>query len=79
MILLGDFNRNLLNKHKDIEWDNFITSLGLIQLVCDPTRVANTSSTLIDRIYTNFDENIAHVHVCKISISDHLRFLVIGN
>ena len=28
-------------------------------------------------IYTNFDENIAHVHVCKISISDH--YAVFGN
>ena len=28
-------------------------------------------------IYTNFDENIAHIHVCKISISDH--YAVFGN
>ena len=74
MILLGDFNKNLLNEHKYIEWDNFVTSLGLSQLVCDPTRVTNTSRTLIDHIYTNFDENIAHVHVCKTSISDHFAF-----
>ena len=47
------------------------------QLVCDPTRVTNTSSTLIGHIYTNFDENVAHVHVCKISISD--KFAVLGN
>ena len=77
MILLEDFNKNLLNEHKDIEWDNFVTSSGPSQLVCDLTRVTNTSSTLIDHIYTNFDENIAHVHVCKISISDHLA--VFGN
>ena len=36
MILLGDFNKNLLNEHNDIEWDNFVTSLGLSQLVCNP-------------------------------------------
>ena len=72
MILLGDFSINLLNIHK--EWDNFVTCLGLSQLVCDPTRVTNTSSTLIDHIYTNFDEKIAHVHVCKTSISDHFTF-----
>ena len=39
--------------------------------MCDPARVTNTSSTLIDHIYTNFDEKIAHAHVCIISISDH--------
>ena len=77
IILMGDFNKNLLNEHKDKEWENFTTSLGLSQLVCDPTRVTENSSTLIDHIYTNFDENITHVHVCKISISDH--YAIFGN
>ena len=77
IILLGDFNKNLLNENKDIEWENFVTSLGFSQMVCEPTRETATSSTLIDHIYTNFDENIAHVHVCKISISDH--YAVFGN
>ena len=45
MILLGDFNKNLFNEHKDLEWENFITSLGFSQLVCDPTRVTDTTST----------------------------------
>ena len=77
MILMGDFNKNLLNEHRDIEWDNFVNSLGFDQLVCDPTRVTDTSSTLIDHIYTNSEENIANVHVCKISISDH--YAIFGN
>ena len=77
MILMGDFNKNLLNEHRDIEWDNFVTSLGFNQLVCDPTRVTDTSSTLIDHIYTNSEENIANVHACKISISDH--YAIFGN
>ena len=71
IILLGDFVKNLLSEHKDIEWYIFVTSLGLSQLFCDLTRVTHTSSTLIDHIYTNFDENIALVHFFKISISDH--------
>ena len=69
--LLGDFNKNLLNDHKDAEWENFTTSLGFSQLVCDPTRVTETSSILIDHLYTNLDENISRLHVCKIAISDH--------
>ena len=77
MILLGDFNKNLLNEHKDIKWENFTTSLGFSHLICDPERVTETSSTLIDHIYTNFDENIANVHVCEIGISDH--YAVFGN
>ena len=77
IILLGDFNKNLLFNHNDAEWENFTTSLGFSQLVCDPTRVTETSSTLIDHIYTNLDENISRVHVCKIAISDH--YAVFGN
>ena len=33
--------------------------------------------TLIDHIYTHFDEIISRVHVCKIAISDH--YAVFGN
>ena len=77
IISLGDFNKNLLNYHKDAEWENFTTSLCFSQLVCDPTRVTETSSTLIDHINTNCDENISRVHVCKIAISDH--YAVFGN
>ncbi|MCG8093593.1 MAG: endonuclease/exonuclease/phosphatase family protein [Candidatus Thiodiazotropha endolucinida] len=70
-ILLGDFNKNLLPDHVDIEWENFTTSLGLSQLICDPTRVTETSNTLIDHIYTNAVENISKAHVCQTTISDH--------
>ena len=46
-ILLGDINKNLLNNDIEREWGYFITSLGLTQLVSEPTRVTNDSSTLI--------------------------------
>ncbi|MCG8032729.1 MAG: hypothetical protein JAY75_14385 [Candidatus Thiodiazotropha taylori] len=77
IIILGDFNKNLLNNNKDNEWENFTTSLGLSQLISNPTRVSDTSCTLIDHIYTNVFENIARVHVSKITISDH--YAVFGN
>ena len=52
IILLADFNKTLLNDYKDVEWKTFTTSLGFSQLVCDPTRVTETSSTLnINRSY----------------------------
>ena len=70
-ILLGDINKNLLNNDIKREWGNFIASLGLTQLVSEPTRVTNDSSTLIDHIYTNNEENIRNVNVEKLSISDH--------
>ena len=55
--LLGDFNRNLLNHKIDRDWGNFTSSLGLTQLISEPTRVTQESKTLIDQIYTNNEEN----------------------
>ena len=46
-ILLGDINKNLLNNDIERECGYFITSLGLTQLVSEPTRVTNDSSTLM--------------------------------
>ncbi|MCG7879242.1 MAG: endonuclease/exonuclease/phosphatase family protein, partial [Candidatus Thiodiazotropha endolucinida] len=70
-ILLGDFNKNLLDAEIDRDWGNFTTSLGLTQLVTEPTRVTNESQTLIDHIYTNTEENIQRVNVERLCLSDH--------
>lgn len=70
-ILLGDFNKNLLNEEIENEWGNFTTSLGLTQLVSEPTRVTKDSKTLIDHIYTNFEENIHSISVKQLCLSDH--------
>ena len=70
-ILLGDFNKDLLNIDTEREWGNFTTSLGLNQLVNEPTRVINKSQTLIDHIYTNTEENIQRVHVERLCLRDH--------
>ena len=73
-ILLGDFNKNMLNNDTDREWGNFTTSLGLTQLISEPSRVTNDSKTLIDHIYTNNENNIHSVNVEKICLSDHYGF-----
>ena len=39
--------------------------------------MTDTSSTLIDNIHTDFDENITFVHVSKIAVSDH--YAIFGN
>ena len=64
----------MLNNDTDMEWDNFTTSLGLTQLISEPTRVTNDSKTLIDHIYTNNENNIQSVNVEKNCISDHHGF-----
>ena len=57
IIILGDFNKDLLNSNANREWLNMTESLGLSQLVTQPTRVTNNTSTLIDHIYSTHEEN----------------------
>ena len=49
ILLLGDFNIDLLKPHSS--WDSTITLLGLTQIIEPPTRTTPTSATLIDHIY----------------------------
>ena len=75
LILLGDFNINLLNCETDKNTNDFLdllTSNSLLPLILRPTRVTTHSKTLIDNIFTNIinHENISGNITC--SISDHL-------
>ena len=69
ILLLGDFNIDLLKPHSS--WDSTITLLGLTQLIESPTRITPTSATLIDHIYTNNPDAFTDVSVSDLSISDH--------
>ena len=76
IIILGDVNRDLLNSKINDDWSSYIESLGLKQLIKQPTRECSLSKTLIDHIYTNCDKNISHINVPKIGISDHFPIFV---
>ena len=72
IIILGDFNINLLEAEgKNKRWMNMVTSFSLNQLISCPTRVTDTSSTLIDHVYSNNPSNIAESGVVKYTLSDH--------
>ena len=75
LILLGDFNINLLNYDTDHNTNDFLdllTSNSLLPLILRPTRITTHSKTLIDNIFINIisPENISGNITC--SISDHL-------
>ena len=70
-MILGDFNRNLLNQEIEKDWGNFTAFLCLTQLISEPKRVMQKSQTLIDHIYTNNEETIQCVCVEKMCISYH--------
>ena len=71
-IILGDFNICLLNnsnfKNKYIDTLN---SYNFSQLIEEPTRVTQSSASLIDHIHSNNTEKICQSGVIKSGISDH--------
>ena len=67
--ILGDFNINLLTPQQ--LWEATTYTLGLTQLIKQPTRITKTSSTLIDHIYTNNPSALCNTHVDPTCISDH--------
>lgn len=82
IILLGDFNINLLSCNTEISHSNFLDRLGEYQIlpaITLPTRITDTSSTLIDNIFvspTNYSSISGNLTV---AISDHLpQFLILN-
>ena len=72
IIMLGDFNFNLLHETNAVkQWLDTTENLNLKQLVQTPTRVTDTTRTLIDHAFSNVCENIAKVSVPIYAISDH--------
>ena len=62
MVLLSDTNSYLLSDITDL--------YGLQQLINEPMRVTDTTSTLRDLIYTNYDNKVCS-RVCHVRMSDH--------
>ena len=72
--LMGDFNCNLASPQPDINTvllTNIFDIYNLYQLIDGPTRITNTSSTLIDVILTNCQNNIVSAGESHVSLSDH--------
>lgn len=70
LVCLGDFNVNFLNLNSPV-LDTF-ESYGLAQILDEPTRITDTSSTLIDPIFINKTELIDQSGTISCEgISDH--------
>ena len=71
LILMGDFNLNLLdqNSASTIDFLSMMLSSGTLPSVCIPTRVTETQASLIDNIFSSLDvlDNLVLVS----DISDH--------
>ena len=68
-----DFNCNLASPQRDIAKAVLLTNIvdiyNLYQLIDSPTRITNTSSTLIDVIFTNCQNNIVSSGVPHVSLA----------
>ena len=74
LLIIGDINCNILKSPRDSNTNKlmFLTVLyNLEQLIKEPTRVTNTSSSLIDLILTNQPNNISYSGVIDLGMSDH--------
>ena len=72
-ILLGDFNINYFKKN--IAWDSTTMLFGLQQLITSATRVTQSTSTLLDHLYTNNVLLIQKSWVSDAAISDHFPII----
>jgi len=74
-LLAGDFNLNLINQDKHAptaEFFNNLTSYSFLPVIHNPTRVTDTSATLLDNIFINTTLYKMSSAVVYSSISDHL-------
>ena len=72
IILVGDFNIDYTHGFDEhSEWRYFMESFSLQQMVNSPTRITDTTSTIIDHVYMSHPDRSAKLEVKCISASDH--------
>jgi len=79
--VMGDFNIDLLKVDSDRQTHDFlelIYSYSMVPTIYKPTRITETSATIIDNIYTN-NENILKSTILVTDISDHLPTVLSTN
>ena len=72
--ITGDFNIDLLKFHGDekiLDYVNLFISNNLYCTLVYPTRVTNTTATLIDNIWTNDYNNLINSGIVYSKVSDH--------
>ena len=83
LVLLGDFNADLLKYHTDSDTSNFLDSMYsslLLPHITSPTLTTATSATLIGNIFSNNCHYPYTSSNLDITLSDHhAQFLILGN
>ena len=71
---MGDYNINLLNFGTHTKTNEFIDDVishGFLPYILKPTRVTDTSATLIDHIYSNHTYTNQDSGIIVTDLSDH--------
>ena len=82
VILLGDFNIDLLKFETHHKTSNFIDDIyshGLCPLITKPTRITEHSATLIDHIHTNLIDYVSKTGIIVTDLSDHFGVFSLFN
>ena len=84
IILLGDFNFNLLPKARDTcsstwKFRQLLNKFNLKNVINKATRITDTSTTLIGLVICSDTSKISHQGVCDLGISDHHLIYAIVN
>ena len=80
IILLGDLNINLLNfnQHSQTkEYLEMLISRGFLPIIILPTRIFDSSATLIDHIFTNIQSEIYQSFIIMSDLSDHFPVIFV--
>ena len=70
-LLLGDFNCDYSKANKNRPLKSTIASFGFHQQVTTPTRIDESSESMIDLVLTNMPHNISQTVVLESCLSDH--------
>ena len=74
---IGDIIIDLNNfTQKTCDYQNLMNNYGLINLITNPTRVSNSSATLLDHFFTSNDTSEFKSFILTCDISDHFVFFV---
>ena len=80
---MGDFNIDLLKSDENPHVNDFLNQMfssSFQPLITRPTRITNSSATLIDNIFVNNLEEIYTSGILFTDLSDHLPiFQITGN
>lgn len=71
IIIVGDFNINLLDKKVNRRWQLELRIFNLTQMVTVATRQTESTMTLIDHVYTTNESRLMNTIVPQIRLSDH--------